>query len=375
MNEPYKTLTNVNQSQMQLIEARRQRAHDLVAVALDAIDPLKATRRALQSLHGQVNLERCTVFAFGKAARGMAEGVLREVRPRRGVVHCFDQGQLGPLRLVKSAHPAPAYDAAERGQEALELARSLGPNDVALCLVSGGGSAMLECPRPGISLAQLSEESMTLMRAGADITTLNARRRELSAIKGGGLAEAIRPALVITVIISDTPGAPLETVASGPTLPADFTVVAADHLTARDAVIKAAPDLRPIEELLHGEARDVGAQLAQLTPGFVATGETTVTVTGQGRGGRNHELVIGALSAWRAQRAAQGLILSMGTDGIDGSSDAAGAWCDEALLQLAPDPAHAITHNDTHHYFQSLNAQIKTGPTGTNVADLVLSLP
>ena len=374
MSSQYKSSTNISQLPAH-IEIRRRRAHKLVEVALDAIEPRKVTRQAIQSLCGQINLEACTLFAFGKAARGMAEGVLQEITPRQGIVHCFDQGMLGPLSLVRSAHPTPAPDAVERGRDMLELARSLDRRDVAICLVSGGGSSMLECPRSGVSLAQLSEESLALMRTGADITTLNARRRELSAIKGGGLAEAIRPALVVTIIISDTPGAPIETVASGPTLPADFTIVAADHLTARDAVINAAPELRPINELLRGEARAMGARLAQLTPGFVATGETTVTVTGQGRGGRNHELVLGALSTWRTQGAAQGLLLSVGTDGIDGSSDAAGAWCDDALLKFAPDPASAFDQNDTHHYFQELNAQIKTGPTGSNVADLVLSLP
>ena len=359
--------------------ARRQRARELIDIALKAIEPKSATQRAIQELKGQVSLEGCTVFAFGKAARGMAEGALSEITPRQGVVHGFESGCLGPLRLVKSSHPTPAPDAAERGLEALGLARSLGAGDVALCLVSGGGSAMLECPRPGISLAQISEESLTLMRAGADITTLNARRRELSAIKGGGLATAIKPATVVTIVISDTPGAPLETVASGPTLPSDFTIVAADHITARDAVLAAAPELRPLPDLIEGEARIVGASLARLTPGFVATGETTVTVTGSGRGGRNHELVLGALQTWRAQpladRGDHGLIVSIGTDGVDGSSDAAGAWCDEALVASAPDPAAALADNNAHAYFKALNAQVVTGPTGSNVADLVLSLP
>lgn len=364
--------------------ARRHRADELIRVALDAIEPCGATRRAIQSLRGQVNLEGCTVFAFGKAARGMAEGALEELTPRGGVVHCFESGALGPLKLVRSAHPTPAFDAAERGREVLELARSMRAGEVALCLVSGGGSSMLECPRPGVTLDQIKAESLSLMRAGADITTLNARRRELSAVKGGGLAAAIRPATVVTIVISDTPGASLETVASGPTLPADFTVIAADHLTARDAVLRAAPELRALPELLSGEARELGAQLATLTPGFVATGETTVTVSGSGRGGRNHELTLGALQAWRAQgvkllqsqqsQQSRGLLLTLGTDGIDGSSDAAGAWCDDALIARAPDPTEALKNNNSHHYFEALCAQIRTGATGTNVADLVISI-
>lgn len=358
-----------------LVNARRERGLELVQIALAAIEPRSATRSALRRLQGQVDLEGCTIFAFGKAARGMAEGALDEVQPRGGLVHCFESGELGPLQLVRSAHPSPAPDAAERGHEALSLAHSLTSTDVALCLVSGGGSSMLECPRPGISLSDLRSETLALMRSGVDITTLNARRRELSLIKGGGLAAAIRPAMVITVIISDTPGAPLSTVASGPTLPADVTLVAADHLTARDAVLTAAPELRAVPELLQGEARALGAKLATTPPGFVMTGETTVTVCGHGRGGRNHELVLGALQFWRARGHGQGLLLSIGTDGIDGSSDAAGAWCDEALLQYAPDPASTLRDNNSHRYFKELGAQIKTGPTGSNVADLVISLP
>jgi len=354
---------------------RRAHARELINVALEAINPRVATRKAIRSLEGKLNLTNCTVFACGKAARGMAEGVLDELVPRRGLVHCFDQGELGPLQLVKSSHPKPAQDAMMRGRDMLDLARSLGPQDVALCLVSGGGSAMLEYPREGVSIHQISAEIDELMRAGADIMTLNTRRRALSAIKGGGLAAAIRPATVVTILISDTPGAPLDTVASGPTLPGDYTVVAADHLTAREAILERAPHLRVLPELLRGEARVLGASLAELEPGFIATGETTVSVTGRGRGGRNHELVLGALQTWRARGAARGLILSIGTDGIDGSSNSAGAWCDEGLIQRAPDPTEALLNNDSHSYFQALDAQITTGPTGSNVADLVLSLP
>lgn len=357
------------------IMQRRSRALDLVNVALEAINPRTATRRAVHQLNGQLNLEGCTVFAFGKAAFGMAEGVLDELTPKYGRVHCFQNGTLGPLTLIRSSHPHPADDAMERGREMLDLAYSLGAGDIALCLVSGGGSAMLEYPREGVSIEQISTSSNALMKAGANITTLNAKRRTLSAIKGGGLAEAIRPATVITIIISDTPGAPLETVASGPTLPADYTLVAADHMTACNAILKSAPELRHLPKLLCGEARLVGSNLAREKPGFVATGETTVQVTGRGRGGRNHELILGALNTWRKQGSASGLLLSIGTDGIDGSSDAAGAWCDETLLQTAPDPTKALLNNNSHHYFKGLNAQIITGPTGSNVADLVLSLP
>ena len=190
----------------------------------------------------------------------------------------------------------PAIDAAQRGQELFELAQTLQSGELAICLVSGGGSAMLEYPKPGISMDYIKQESDRLMKAGADISILNARRKELSAIKNGGLAQAIRPAKVITIVIGDTPGAPIETVASGPSLPSDKVIMAADHLTLQKAILKADPNLRPLPDLLNGEARILGAALAQQEAGFVATGETTVSVVGKGRGGRNHELVLGALN-------------------------------------------------------------------------------
>lgn len=339
------------------------------------MDAYAATTRALRQLEGQVNLNQCTVIAFGKAALSMARAAHDQLDIKQGVVHCFESGQLGPLRLVRSAHPLPAHDAVERGDEVLSLARSLNADDIALCLISGGGSAMLERPRSGLSLSDLSAESAKLMRAGVDIMTLNRRRAELSMIKGGGLAQALRPAKIINIIISDTPGAPLETVASGPTLPSDHTLLAADHLTMREAVLRAAPHLRPLDEIVQGEARHVGQRLANLPAGFVATGETTVTVSGQGRGGRNHELILGAIQAWRHTQRSNGLLLSIGSDGIDGSSDAAGAWCDEVLLQNSPDPSSALANNDSHQYFKRVGGQITTGPTGTNVADLIISLP
>ena len=358
----------------EVILSRRVEGNRLLHVAWDAIEPRIATRRALQTLQGHVDLHQCTVFAVGKAALGMAQGVLDEVQVKDGLVHCFDEGHLGPLKLVQSAHPFPAPDAAERGREMLEMANALSSDDVALCLISGGGSAMLECPRPGVTMERIQRETNELMKAGVAIEALNQRRRTLSAIKGGGLASAIAPAKVITLVISDTPGAPLETVASGPSLPSDHVVVVADHLTARHAVLNASPMLRSYPELISGEASDQGAYLSSLQPGFVATGETTVTVKGEGFGGRNQELALGALQACLTRRESCGLFIAIGTDGIDGRSDAAGAWFDEEVLSRATDPKQALMNNDSATYFSTLGAQIKTGPTGTNVADLILSL-
>ena len=126
--------------------------------------------------------------------------------------------------------------------------------------------------------------------------------------------------------------------------------------------------------LPHAAKRN-GTKTRRCRPPKETGGSGRPGAAGHGRGGRNHELVLGALNTWRQQGVANGLLLSFGTDGIDGSSDAAGAWCDDALLQVAPNPENALLDNNSHEYFELLNAQIKTGPTGSNVADLILSLP
>lgn len=350
--------------------SRRARARALVRTALDAVDAFESTRRALRRIKGKIPLDGCVVFAFGKAAHAMARAALAEVQVRAGRVHCFDAGRLGPLTLVRATHPLPAPDAAARGAETLALAEGLTASDVALCLVSGGGSAMLECPQPGISLADLRRETTRLMAAGVDIAALNQRRRALSRIKGGGLAAAIRPARIVNIVIHDAPGHPVEVVASGPTFPADLTEIAADNTRAVAAVHQAAPELRVLPTFA-GDAEVLGARFATLPPGFVTGGESTVTLCAQpGVGGRNQQLVLSA-----ARHLQSGLLLAVGTDGVDGNSRAAGAWIDREVLHGAPDLEPYLAQNDATALFERLGATLMTGPTGTNVADLVISLP
>lgn len=350
---------------------RREAARELVDVALRAVEAYAATRRALARVRGRIPLDGCTVFAFGKAAEAMAQAALDEVRVRAGRVHCFRSGRLGPLTLVESAHPFPAPDAAEQGAATLRLAERLTAEDVALCLVSGGGSAMLECPRPGVTLAQIRNASARLMATGADIAALNVHRRTLSRVKGGGLAAAIRPARVVNIVIHDTPGHPVEVVASGPSLPADLTEIAADNLTALRAIHAARPDLRLITTPFAGDAEALGARFAREAPGFVIGGESTVTLCARpGTGGRNQHLVLSAARHLKA-----GLLLAFGTDGVDGSSSAAGAWIDPLALRDAPDPAPYLARHDSTAFFDQIGTGLRTGPTGTNVADVVIALP
>lgn len=397
---------------------RRELALDLFDVALVAIDPIACTTRALTQLRQQGMPPRVHVIAFGKAARGMADAALAELDVVGGLVLGFEQGTLGPLTLLAGRHPLPSPDAPEHGTQVLALARSLGEDDAALVLISGGGSALLEVPKAGVTLADIQFTTRKLLDSGADIRELNAVRTALSQVKGGGLARALSRTRVFNVVISDVIGSPLGSIASGPSVVADETmraqdvierfelsaalspwvraaiagagrasqtgpyptitsVIAADNLTAQQAIVDAAQarglSVRRREIYLEGEARDVGGRLcAELDVDvLVCGGETTVTVKGSGRGGRNQELVLGA-----AKKAHSALIAAIGSDGIDGASDHAGALLDPSLLAHARaqhlDPLTCLAENDSAHFFESAGGAIDTGRTGTNVADLAL---
>ncbi len=393
---------------------RRERALDLCEAALEAVEPEKTTREAIGRIGA---LDGATLFAFGKASMAMARAALGSVRLAGGIVLALEPEALPGLDVLRACHPLPCADAATTGARVLARAAALEAHDTALCLVSGGGSAMLELPRPGVGLNEIETITRALMHAGADIAELNTVRGALSELKCGGLAQAIAPARIANVILSDVPGHPPSRVASGPTCaPIDglsastvlerygladaissgarraiaasamrempstiMTQIAADNASARRAVIERGRDLAITErsDLLRNEARELGAKLVNEAGerAWVGGGETTVTVRGSGRGGRNQELVLGALAAGLPR----GLLLAFGTDGVDGSSDAAGALIDLAAIErartLGLDPENALSRNDSHAFFDALGTSLCCGPTGTNVADLCLYLP
>lgn len=385
---------------------RRARAIDLAERAIAAVDPYAGTRCALERF--AEDLDGATVLAFGKASAAMARAACDALDVDGGIAITLAPIALPGLEVHVAAHPAPASDAELTGRAVLARALSLGAGDRALCLVSGGGSAMLELPKPGVSMATLDRLARELMRRGADIGELNAVRRSLSQLKGGGLARAIAPAAIFNVVLSDVPGRDPAVVASGPTFAPpegdvrgileryelwrglDTSAIAAileprpavaidartelagDNATARRAV---SGELVDRDGYFGGEARELGARIAAEAHGrgWIWGGESTVTVRGSGRGGRNQELVLGALSAgW-----SRGLLLALGTDGVDGSSDAAGALIDPPAVRAASalDAARALDDNASHTFFDALGTQLRCGPTGTNVADLCLYLP
>ena len=428
---------------------------DLTALhgaALAAADPVAAVRRALRTegerlLSGShtVKLEqssRVWLIAFGKASCGMARAAIEALGPRltAGVVahpHGIEpQADWPPaVRCFAAGHPLPDDGSLRAGEAALTMLRHARRGDVAVVLASGGGSALFESLRAGVTLADLRGVTEALQHAGADIMELNTVRRSLSRIKGGGLARASSPARVVTLLLSDVISDAIETIASGPTVDSStgpqealdvlerrclaepfpavaaalregvlagasaspaterFTQVVASNRIAGSALCAEA-EARGFRTLLltdrlQGEAREAGRIVGGVARGMsegqvplpapacvVLGGETTVTVRGNGRGGRNLELALGAALALDGCRHAA--VFSFATDGVDGSSKAAGAVARGDTIARAKRlglSAHAaLTDNDTEPFFTALDDLWITGPSGTNVNDLVVAL-
>lgn len=390
------------------------------------MEPEAATERALARLAVD---GADVLLAVGKAAGPMAEAALATLRrpPRRGLVVVpagAPRPAVGELEVRAAEHPVPGAGSFAAGEAALRLADDVAPGETVLCLWSGGGSALLEAPVAGVSPEDWRRASEALLRAPLPIGPLNAIRAAASRLKGGALGRRLAAAReVVNVVLSDVPGQPPSVVASGPTmepapgtdpvaalevacryaaLPASVvdavrragevphgsawppvrSAVAADGATARRAMRREASgrgvSLRDLPGHATGEAREVGRRLARdgaalagAHAGLVWGGETTVTVTGRGVGGRNEELVLGAIDDL-----GDALVASFATDGVDGASDAAGAFVDpDVVARCAPgDVAAALADNDADPLLRRLGARFTTGPTGTNVADLILWL-
>lgn len=345
------------------------------------------------------------------------------------------------LRFLPAAHPLPDERSVRAAEALLDLARNAGPEDLLVVLISGGGSAQAALPVPGISLDEERALTDGLLRAGAGIQELNAVRRRLSAFKGGKLARAAFPASVLSLVLSDVIGNDLSVIASGPTVldssdPAEaknvlmkyklwdetspavrrvldeagaihdpapdpgfeqvVNVVVGDNRIALEAAKKQAEKLGFRVFVLtasdHGEAREAARRYAALLEilsvqmsarrpvCLLAGGELTVTVRGPGRGGRNQEFVLASLVEMGRRFRGRGewIIASLGTDGIDGTTAAAGAWASPEIAERAAvqslDAAAFLDANDSYGFFERTGGLIVTGPTRTNVMDLRLLL-
>jgi glycerate-2-kinase len=346
------------------------------------------------------------------------------------------------IKFNPASHPVPSEDGVGGVKNMLRLVGQPSADDLVICLISGGGSALMPLPSTGIPLSDKQKTTSLLLKSGAKIDEINAVRKHLSDFKGGRLAEKLHPATVLSLIISDVVGDKLESIASGPTVPDDTTYADAYTIlqehglwrtvpssirkrtqkgkegklpetpkrssrifkqvhnvlvgTSKESCQAAAEVLEKrgyhsliLSTRLQGEAREVGKVLAGICIGIrenrlpvappaavVAGGETTVTVRGKGRGGRNQELVLSAALSIRGNPSI--LVSSIGTDGVDGPTDAAGAVADgntvERGLRKGLDADTSLRENNSHEFFKKLKDLIVTGPTGTNVNDILIAI-
>ena len=351
------------------------------------------------------------VIGAGKASGDMAqaiEGILGK-KITEGIVIDTQKKPLSKIKLFKGTHPLPSKKNIEATNKIIKLLQSATERDIVICLISGGGSVLMDSPR--ISLKKLISVNEKLLKSSATIDEINTIRKHISKIKGGQLAEIASPAKVISLIVSDVMGNELGVIASGPTIMDKTKVSDAEKIRKKyhlpelafvETPKKSFPNVKNIllitnviaaeamrvkaEELgynskilttkLKGEAREIGKKLAgKIKPGTVviATGETTVKVFGKGKGGRNQELVLGASDYIK-----KGAVASCSSDGVDFISEAAGAIADEQTKHKAQklklNAKIFLEKNDSYNFLKHTNSIIKTGKTGTNVGDLILIL-
>ena len=362
----------------------------LYRAALRGADPKVAVRRALERAdvaRALASARSVGVFAVGKAAGSMARAA-RWVGAQSALVVLpagHSQRGLEGCDVVFASHPEPDRSSVLASRRAIAFFRGFGPGDVILCLVSGGTSSLLCLPKPGLSLAEKRRAARVLAESGASILALNRLRTSLSAVKGGRLGEAT-PARLVTLVLSDVPGDRPAVVGSGPTVRGrrgDLVRVVASNRSGLDAAEREARDLgyavRRERRRLSGEAQDAGrrlARLARLLPAgtvLLAGGETVVTLPPRhGRGGRNLELALGSEPALAGTDLA---LLAAGSDGLDGSSGAAGVLVDGRMLMRARrrgvDACQALRRHDSQAFFASAGGLFVTGPTEGNVGDWV----
>jgi glycerate 2-kinase len=419
---------------------------------LEAADPYEAIKRILR-LSGQELLvgehsyclddfKRIVVVGAGKGSAPMAQAVEEILGGRlEGGVLVVKYGYTAPLKkvkLIEGGHPIPDEAGQHGAEELLKIVNGLGEDDLVLCLISGGGSALLPAPVEGVGLSEKQETTKILLESGASINEINAVRKHLSRIKGGWLAKAVAPATMITLILSDVIGDDLDVIASGPTVgdrstfndclsviekyelndqipsavitylrkgaagtaqetpkPDDpvfrtgLNLIVGSNMQCLEAAERKAKEMGYqtliLSSLVEGETREVakvhGAILKEIIrtgkplapPSCIITGgETTVTIRGKGKGGRNQEFALACgmeIAGWEGAA-----VFSAGTDGTDGPTDAAGAFADwrmvERAQQLGLDPRAALRENDAYPFFEQLGDLIITGPTNTNVMDI-----
>lgn len=402
----------------------RKDADAIIAASLKAVLPDEAVRRALQSF--QPKSGRVLLAATGKAAWQMAHAAVEALGSVDGgvVVTKYDhvKGEIPGVDCYEAGHPVPDDNNFAATEKALELVQGLTEEDTVLFLLSGGGSALFE--KPLLSGGELQDITSQLLASGADIVEMNTIRKRLSGVKGGRFAKACAPAQVFSIVLSDILGDPLDMIASGPAVLDTSTCEQAQaiaekyHLKlsgqAKALLMQETPKVldnvttqitgsvrqlcaaaanackemgyEPVllTDQLCCEAREAGSFLASIVRtnvgqgkklAYIAGGETVVHLTGKGMGGRNQELALAAAPGLAGLNAA---VFSVGSDGTDGPTDAAGGYVDgdtaETLAAGGWNVFDTLQNNDAYHALQTSGGLIITGATGTNVNDVAVAL-
>lgn len=404
----------------------REDADWIIQKSIQAVLPDEAVAKALKGK--EFGQGKIYMVAVGKAGwqMGKAAADILQDRLEAGVVvtkYEHVKGEIPKTRCFEAGHPVPDENSYLATQEALKLVAQAGDGDVVIFLLSGGGSALFE--KPLISGEELKDITTQLLSCGADIVEMNTIRKRLSAVKGGRFAVACEPAGVFSIVLSDILGDPLDMIASGPAYPDSSTceealaIAEKYHLrlseTAWELLRQETPEtLHHVETQITGsvsdlcraaalaceelgyephvltdqlncEAKEAGRFLASIARtyqktdkslAFLAGGETIVHLTGKGKGGRNQELALAAAEGIAALK--NTAIFSVGSDGTDGPTDAAGGYCDETtqgrLLTEGISIYDVLQDNDAYHALEKTGGLIITGATGTNVNDVTVLL-
>lgn len=421
----------------------------VLTMALDSVDPFRLTNQHILLSNTKVcigkteypNINHIIVIAMGKASVAMTQAAVEKLGDRitRGVCVCKNLPKKLPewnnIELIQGSHPVPDARSLEAGNRISECLHNATANDLVLVLISGGASSLVGSPVKGVGLDDLRKMNSLLLDCGATINEMNAVRKHLDLLKGGGLLKAAAPAKVHTLVLSDVIGDDLSVIASGPTTydPTSFSdawrifekyrlldrmpksvveyilagtrgdhpetvkpgdknlervenSIVGSNSIALDAAVAEAERMGMksivLSRKMTGEAREMGKWFVEESqkiagnidgPVMVATGgETTVTIHGNGKGGRNQELALAGVKQMAGDK--NGILVTLATDGEDGPTNAAGAIVTAETMERASalglDPDDYLSNNDAYSFFEKVNGLLVTGPTGTNVNDL-----
>jgi len=433
----------INNGQTSELKKIREEILEILSFALEAVDPYKSVKKHFYNNSLKLDsktldttsFDNIFLVSFGKASIGMAQAVCDSIDVEEGIIITNNpekKVECNYVSTIVASHPIPDENSITGADKVLDVVKKCDKNDLLIVLISGGGSALLCKPR--VSLVDLQKTTDLLLKCGANINEINTVRKHLSFVKGGQLVKNAK-CTVVSLVISDIIGDPLEFIASGPTYPDSTTYNDAENILEKYGILTKVPSSvkdcikdgisrnlpetpkanDPIfknvnniiiannkiaceaaeakaEELgyktmlltthLDGEASDIGKYLSDKAlnyktyakkMAFIAGGETTVTIKGKGKGGRNQEMVLSSVEKLADKDI---VFTSFATDGIDGMSDASGAIADsyskEKAYDLNLDPDGFLEDNNSYEFFKNLEDALITGPTGTNVMDIQL---